>query len=357
MHTLEDRLTAYAEAELIPLSVTIELTYHCNAHCVHCYVVQDTKREELQTVEWLRLLDDLAGAGCLFLTFTGGEAMLRPDFWELVQAATDRHFALQVFVGGNLVDEAAARRFAELNVIAVGVSLYGASPETHERITRLPGSYERTIGAIRWLRQQGLNVFLKHMVMRQNKAEYPAILKLADELGAMPQIDPILVPANDGSLKPTACRLPKAELMRVLGDKLINPEIVRYEGEEMQELCSAGRCICNINPYGDVSPCVQLLVQAGNIRKQRFMKIWRDAPALKMIRSTKPEDITACRKCDLRPYCHRCPGLALLEDGDLFGPSRVACRQAGIFKELYAKQHNPRGAYEKAKVREAIIKR
>ncbi len=352
-----DKLTAYAEARLIPLNVMVELTYRCNTRCVHCYVVPDKGREELSTAELLLLLDDLAEAGCLFLTFTGGEAMLRPDFWELVRAAADRHFALQVFVNGNLVDEAAARRFAELNVVTVGISLYGASPEIHEGVTRLPGSYERTIKAIHLLRQAGLNVLLKHVVMQQNKDEYPAIFKLADELGVAPQIDPIVVPANDGSLKPTTCRLPEAELMTVLGDKLVNPEIVRYEGKGMPELCAAGRCTCNINPYGDVTPCIQLLIKAGNIRKQRFTNIWQDALAFKMIRSMKPEDITACGRCNLRPYCFRCPGLALLEDGDLFGPSRVACKQAGIFKELYAEQLKPRGAYEEAKVREAIIKR
>ncbi len=347
MNNPEDRLAAYAENNCIPLTVAAELTYRCNQRCIHCYVVpgEEEQRPELTTDEWLKLLDELALAGCLYLTYTGGEAMLRPDFWKLVQAAIERNFALQIFTNGLLVDEAAARRLVELNVLAVGVSLYGVTPETHDRITRLPGSFERSLKAIRRLRQAGLTVFLKHVIMRENKKAYPSILRLAAELGAIPQLDPILVPANDGSLGPTAGRLADAELAEVLGDKRVNPAL-DFDGQQMPELCSAGLSTCSINPYGDVTPCLQLLLPAGNVRRQRFMKIWREAPTLELIRSLRPEDISGCRNCKLLHYCARCPGLALLEDGDLLGPSRIACRQARIFKELYTKELTLRGAHE-----------
>jgi radical SAM protein with 4Fe4S-binding SPASM domain len=344
MNECEARLVTAIESQRIPYNVTIELTYRCNAHCRHCYVVPPKGKEknELSTYDLLCLLDDLAEAGCLFLTYTGGELMLREDFWELVQAAVDRHFALQLFTNGTLMDEEAAWRLAGYNVLAVGISLHGASQRTHECITGLPGSYERSLGAIRWLRDAGVNVLIKHVVMQQNRGEYPAILKLADAYGAIPQIDPIVVPANDGSARPVLCRLCNSDLAEVLGDELVNPEIDFSDSEDAPALCSAGHNTCNINPLGVVTPCVQLPIKAGNVRQKRFSAIWRDSPQMEAIRSVRTEDLISCRGCDVRAYCHRCPGLALLEDGDLFGPSRVACLQAEIFSKLYSARSTSR---------------
>lgn len=337
----EDWITAYAEENLVPLNVSFELTYKCNAKCVHCYVVQDDRREkeELTTAEWIKVMDDLAVSSCLTLTYTGGEAMLRPDFWELARAAIDRNFALQIFTNGILVDENVISRFVELNILGIGVSLYATKAEIHERTTGIPGSFDKAVNAIRLAREAGLNVLIKHVVMRHNKNEFPLILDLADKLGAIAEVDPIIVPANDGSLKPTACRLSDDDLERVLGDKRINPKIIRGPAEKSPGICSTGCISCGINPYGDVIPCLQLLLSAGNVRRQEFVQIWKTSPTLRKIRSMKPADASSCQKCELKQFCCRCPGLALLEDGDLYGPSRIACQQAKIFSKLYAQKN------------------
>jgi len=92
--------------------------------------------------------------------------------------------------------------------------------------------------------------------------------------------------------------------------------------------CSAGHTSCYISPYGDVLPCVQLPKPAGNLRRQRFIEIWRGSPAMEEVRSVRDSQLPICSQCAIRKYCDRCPGLALWEGGDLLGAYERACELA-----------------------------
>ncbi len=93
------------------------------------------------------LLDALAEEGCLVLTLSGGEVLLRRDFFEVAGAARERGFAPRIFTNGTLVDEARADRLAALEPVVVEMSLLGAAPETHDAITLKRGSFARTVRA------------------------------------------------------------------------------------------------------------------------------------------------------------------------------------------------------------------
>jgi len=77
-----------------------------------------------------------------------------------------------------------------------------------------------------------------------------------------------------------------------------------------------------------VFACVQLPMPAGNLRTQRFGRIWEDAPALERIRNVRESQLPVCSKCEIRSYCERCPGLAWMEGGDLLGAYERACTLA-----------------------------
>jgi radical SAM protein with 4Fe4S-binding SPASM domain len=116
--------------------------------------------------------------------------------------------------------------------------------------------------------------------------------------------------------------------------------------------CSAGHNSCYISPYADVFPCVQMPHPAGNLRRQTFAAIWHDAPQLQEVRALRESDLPVCRTCDLRPFCERCPGSALVEHGDLTAAVARACelaevraRLAGVVDPVSAwhRQNIPRG--------------
>src|SRR5437660_12530550 len=95
MPDLIERLFQRSVALRIPLSVHIDLTMRCNERCIHCYRVIE-QRPELTTEELKALLDDVARAGTLYLTFSGGEVFLRKDLFELVEHARRLHFDLRL---------------------------------------------------------------------------------------------------------------------------------------------------------------------------------------------------------------------------------------------------------------------
>jgi radical SAM protein with 4Fe4S-binding SPASM domain len=101
------------------------------------------------------------------------------------------------------------------------------------------------------------------------------------------------------------------------------------ESEAYEDLpCSAGHNSCYISPYGDVFPCVQLPQAAGNLRRKRFSEIWYHAPQLERLRGIRESQLPVCSRCEIRNYCERCPGLALMEGGDLLGAYERACELA-----------------------------
>ena len=166
-----------------PRNAFIELTKHCNLACVHCYVVDNTHRNELSTDEVKRLLDDLAREGFLFLTLTGGEVLLRRDFFELAWHAKRLRFAVTVFTNGTLVTDEIADQFAELSPYLFEISLHGATPETCDAATAVDGSYAQILAGVRRLRARGLPVRLKANVLDINTGDVHRVARLAKELG------------------------------------------------------------------------------------------------------------------------------------------------------------------------------
>ena len=305
----------------IPVHALVELTHRCNLRCFHCYVDPDP-RAELSTDEVIAILDQLADAGTLFLTLTGGEIMSRRDLWDIVEYARQRRFAVRLFTNATLLDEEAIDRIAGLRVFDVSVSIYGANRRTHDRVTRVPGSFERSTSAMRRLHERGVVTRLKCVLMADNYAEREAIGDLADELGAIPMFDPQLTVRNDGDASALEHRLDD----RTLSEIVLNEQV---HGEVPAETptCAAGRDTVAISPSGIVNPCVQMPFPLGDLRSETFEQAWNGPRARKMREITFGR-LSACAACEDASYCNPCLGMNLLETGDATRPSSSVCRVA-----------------------------
>lgn len=342
------RTLIYATARnLTPLAVMCNLTYRCPLRCAHCYATDFTPgAEELDLAAYRGLFDELAGLGTLFLTFSGGEPTLRPDFLDLLAAARGRHFAVRLFTGGTLIDEKFARAVGALHPLAVEISLHAATPRLHDEFVGQPGAWERTTAAARRLRRYGVNVTLKMNLLNFNHHEFPLVYELARDLGAEFRYSPYLSVTNAGGTEPLALRMTDEQLreyFRTLtglipglaadGDSC-DEEIAspfRYNARAVS--CLAGFNNCSVDPYGTVWPCVSLPIPWGNVREQSFAAIWEGEEAARFRRL--PEVlIEECAGCELDRYCFRCPAFSLLEEGDLRLPSREHCRVARAAREI-----------------------
>lgn len=328
-----ERLYTLTESNNVPLQAFIELSQRCNELCKHCYLSVEARRHGggLRTEEVKSILDQLAEAGCLYVVFTGGEVLLRRDFFELGEYARAKRFGLVVFTNGTLITEEKADRLAALGPSEVDISLYGACAETHDWVTNLPGSFTLSVAAIRRLRARGVKTKMKVPLMRKNLAEFSRMKALAEELDCLIKFDPVIVPMNDGDTFPLDCRLEGEDLERAI--RLLVPDRGHLYTAGGDSMCSAGKNTLGINPEGDVYPCLQFLTSWGNLREKSFQEIWFGQEQTPF-RSTAPEELEDCHSCSRRQHCSRCPGLALIEDGNWRGKSTAACQVAEVRQKL-----------------------
>jgi MoaA/NifB/PqqE/SkfB family radical SAM enzyme len=225
--TLMAELIQKACALGVPMAVHVDLTYRCNERCEHCYLEHDDKGE-MSYDELSGLLAQLADAGALFLILSGGEPMLRRDFFDLVARARALEFNVKVKTNAVLIGEAEAKRLRSLGVEQMQVSVYSHRPEVHDAVTKLPGSLARTLRGIRALRAAGLKVAMANVMMRSNLGDRKAVAALARELGATYSADPTVTPMMNGDRSVLDLRIPGAELTELFHDKELvgDPEAV-----------------------------------------------------------------------------------------------------------------------------------
>jgi radical SAM protein with 4Fe4S-binding SPASM domain len=338
MSTLSERMVERSMARAIPLSVHLDLTMRCNELCMHCYrVIED--RPELTTAEVKSLLADLARAGTLYLTFSGGEVFLRADLFELMAEAKRLRFDLRLKSNALLITDERARRLRELGVRQVDVSIYSVEPGLHDAVTKIPGSLERSLAGIERLRAARVGVKINCPLMAATVGGYRDVRALAERLGVACGIDPMITARNDGDLTTVRLRIGRAAVKRVLGDAALNtdplPTVVPDVRPDLDEVaCGAGHNACYVSAYGDVMPCVALPLACGNVRETPFAEIWANARAMREVRAIRVRNLHTCAGCEAAAFCTRCPGQALVEDGDLYGPSRAACEHALAGAEL-----------------------
>jgi radical SAM protein with 4Fe4S-binding SPASM domain len=334
-----EELNARAYDRCIPLNVSLELTLRCNIRCSHCYNFdRDQARpavgSELTMEEIRRLLNDLRRAGTLFLSLTGGEAMVHPQFWEIADEATARGFALTVLSNGTLLTEAACDRLAAYaNLWGVSLSLYGARPETHDGVTQVPGSHRRTMEGARRLAARCVRVGLKFVLMKANGAEAGAMIEGAEAEGFEYTIDPTITGRYDGTSGSLATRVDHETLEGLYRGplrSLIRPGNADPTDDEFKCNCARGNAA--VSSTGEVYPCIATPLRAGSIREQSFIEIWNESPVFRRIRGLRVADFKTCAPCGLKAWCRRSPGPAYLLTGDYTGVDPWTCREAEIIQ-------------------------
>lgn len=339
-----DRLHYKAHENLIPLNAMIELTYRCNVDCVHCYcqhLNEPVIRPELTTREWIDVVDHLADLGTLYLSMTGGEILMRPDFWEIAFHAKKRHFAIILFTNCTMVTEKVADRLAELRPMSIETSLLHPDEEKHDLLAKRQGSYKKIIRAAGYLRERRLPFVMKTTLFKQNADRVKEVYELGMSLGARKhRIGTIFSPKNDGDLSPLAVTATDEQVRDFFLSEFPNKWEVAAEMSQEERhgkgTCGAATTSIAINPYGDILPCIQLFLSFGNVREKSLREAWENPPpALRGVRRTQSYgELPECRGCELIGFCNRCHGLALLETGRWDAKYRQACAHAQIGKEV-----------------------
>ena len=168
-----------------PICLTWELTYACNLACVHC-LSSSGRRDprELSTAECKAVIDELERMQVFYVNIGGGEPTVRPDFWELLDYATEHHVGVKFSTNGIKITPEVAQRLAGSDYVDVQISLDGATAEVNDAV-RGPGSYATALRAMQNLADAGFAGFKISVVMtRHNVGQLDEFKAIADRFGA-----------------------------------------------------------------------------------------------------------------------------------------------------------------------------
>jgi mycofactocin biosynthetic radical S-adenosylmethionine protein MftC len=299
-----------------PICMTWELTYACNLSCVHC-LSSSGRRDprELSTAQCKAVIDELQAMQVFYVNIGGGEPTVRPDFWELVDYATEHQVGVKFSTNGVKITPAVAARLAGSDYVDVQISLDGATAQVNDAV-RGAGSFDTALRAMQNLADAGFAGFKISVVMtRHNIDQLDAFKAIADRFNAQLRITR-LRPSGRGAdvweeLHPTAGQ------QRVLYDWLAGHGEGVLTGDSFfhlaafgqalpgLNLCGAGRVVCLIDPIGDVYACPFAIHEnflAGNVRDTGgFTAVWRTSELFAELR--RPQTGGACQSCSAFDAC------------------------------------------------------
>ncbi|HXO18852.1 MAG TPA: radical SAM protein [Thermoanaerobaculia bacterium] len=328
-------------------SVLVELTYRCNLDCFFCYNDLGLQGEPMRREEYLRFFADLRDLQVLNLTLSGGEPLAHPDFLLLGRTARELGFVVRIKSNGHALRGELARRIREeVDPFLIEVSLHGATAATHDRQTRVAGSFDRLLGNLEEMARLGLRVKVNSTLTAWNEGEIEGMFELVTALGLNFQVDPEVTPRDDGSREPLAVSPTREGVLRLFalqeewGRKArlqaaeaedggaadaasLAPPVVALGGDDGSlpspdgKHCGAGSSGIAVDPFGNVYPCVQWRRPVGNLHRQSIREIWMRSAGLKEIR-----ELTAEAKKVVDGYgpagqlLNFCPGSAAAHGGD-----------------------------------------
>jgi radical SAM protein with 4Fe4S-binding SPASM domain len=328
----------------LPVNGTIEVTHRCPLACSHCYNNlpvgdADARRSELSTAEMCRVVDQIADAGGLWLLFTGGEIFARKDFLEIYTHAKKRGFLITLFTNGTQITPTIADYLATWRPFAIEITVYGRTRETYERLTRVPGSFDRCMRGIQLLKERGLPLKLKSVAVTINRHEMADMQRFAEEeLGVPFKFDGMINARIDCGHSPLSVRLSPVEMVqldvedparRAQWASLLPTEgSPRAPASDRTYHCGAGVSAFAVDPTGKMSLCVLSQQDTFDLRKGSFQEGWEQF--LRGVRARKVARPSKCNDCQIRALCTNCAATAELETGDADTPVEYFCEVAHL---------------------------
>lgn len=280
----------------IPLLGQIEITNICNFKCVHCYVINSKK----QTPTFLpydviqSVIDEAYEMGCKTITITGGECTLHPDFEKIYTYIWKKGIKVNIFTNASLITEATISLFKKYMPNRVEVSLYGASESTYKEVTKSYG-YANVINNLKSLQENGINLKMKIIVLKQNQHELEEMKKLACKYTSSSiRVSYDLMPSYDFSLD-------------VLNNRphIVSSTTPKYPRTNQQAFsCHAGSSFFCIHYNGNVTLCSFCSFSAMNLKDHSFHYIWESFE--KSTNLSIPKD-SECYDCAFVNECGNCP--------------------------------------------------
>jgi len=250
--------------------------------------------------------------------------MVRRDFPEIYRYAREKGLIVTVFCDGILVNDSIINLFRDYPPFKVDISIYGATAETYEAVTQVPGSFAKFREGLNRLAQAGIPFCLKTVLMTLNKHELEAMRALADHLGSTNfRVDSAIFPClPDHNRGPLELRIDPEEAVALeLSDPRALVQWIDYterqhnlSGSKQLYGCGAGVTNFYIDPLGNASPCLMTTIYSYPMTPSRgFGDLW--AKELVQIQTIEADDDYLCNSREMKTACTGCPAFNFQETG------------------------------------------
>ena len=328
-------------------SLFVELTYACNLKCVHCYNPKNMNSVQIDVDKMKEVIDQARELGVFKITFSGGECTLHKDFIKIVEYARSKRMSVEIFTNGQTLydNPILLDKLIKTYPYRIGLSLYSLDEKTHEKITAVKGSHNKTLSVIKKLRAKNVNIQIKNFLLNINCKGCISVKKFANEIQANTSGDTSLTPTIEGDTKNFQYVINEEDLYELY----TNPESPLYVKDMVKRdinkilnegLCSGGSFSLCISPTLEVHPCVSLPINLGNLNNITLKDIWQGAldkdnhSELYNWQQISFKDLKECYKEDYCAFCTYCAGMGMLENGYL-KKSDVLCTQAKVKQQAY----------------------
>jgi len=315
-----------------PLLVLFEITYACNLRCKHCYAsAGKPMKDELNIDEIKKLANELGQMRVFDVAIGGGEPLLREDLPEVIRAFIQSNVEPVLVTNGTLFNEEIAEELWKSGLRKVQFSLDGASPEIHDSIRGVKGSFEKTVKAIEIAKSIGYSVAIKTIAQKENLNQLQDVAKLAYELAIDVLTINRAVPYGRAKENLEETFLPykiyEESIQKLRKSKIslktdARPLVQGASAKNRFATCMAGTVAIHICPNGDVKPCSYFpdSYVCGNIRERNLQDIWLNSEILKKLRSIHFNKLwEPCKSCNV--MCNGgCRAAALSFFGDIYAP-------------------------------------
>ncbi|MGZ4851948.1 MAG: radical SAM protein [Halobacteriota archaeon] len=346
-----------------PFLVVWNYTDACNLRCKHCYQgAGKMSKDELSLDERLKIVDQLAENDVVAIAFSGGEALLRDDFWEVARYASSKGLYLSLATNGTLLTKDVVRRLQEVGVEYFEISLDSVDPAKHDAFRGISGAWERTVAGIQnVVAQEGAYSCIANTVTNENFRELDDLVAFSKKLGVNRTLIFNFIPVGRGAeiidmdLPPDAREHVLQQMYGYLSGQDESFEILTTAPQfsrvcmmnsrngiislahfgaagfsdkvgllaEYIGGCGAGRMYCAIQPNGIVTPCVFMPIPVGDLRSESFIDIWKNAEVMQSLRER--HDLKEhCGSCDYKNVCGGCRARAYAYFNDIKAPD-IGC--------------------------------
>ncbi|MEM2896813.1 MAG: radical SAM protein [Candidatus Bathyarchaeia archaeon] len=361
-----------------PFLVVWNYTNACNLKCKHCY--QRAERpalDELTTEERLEVVDQIDEVRVASIAFSGGEPIIRKDFFEVAKYAYEKGIYVSLATNGTLITEDVAKRLNECGVSYAEVSLDGAFPQTHETFRGMKGCFDRTIQGIKNLVKNEIFTCIAITATKFNFYEIPDIINLAKSLRVKRVIVFNFIPTGRGEEIVNLDLSPKEreDLLIYLHTELVNGNIealctapqyarVCLQQSSLKQTdvlspthfasanlhgqtkaladfiggCGAGRLYCAIQPNGIVTPCVFMPIIVGDLRRKKLRDVWLESEVMDELRDREKLK-GRCGKCEYKYVCGGCRARAYAYYQDYLAPDPGCIRELEESSKSFLKEN------------------